>query len=158
MDQWDEGICPTDWHVAFDEAVQKSAIKKADRIEELAEALELDPTKLKKTVDTWNGYCADGEDPEFGQEEPYLIPVLDPPFYGAAEGGQLFATGCGLRVNTQMQVRDTNGDVIPGLYAAYQTAGGFAGQGRIGQSVISNCGLAYTTGMIAAENATLENV
>ena len=150
MDDWDESISYKDWHVQFNEAVEKGAIKKADTIEELAEALELDPARLRKTVDEWNAICESGNDPVLTQVEPYFIPVKEPPFYGAKTGGQLHVSGCGLRVNTSMQVIDTAGEVIPGLYAAFHTAGGAAGLGHIGSSALSSCGLAYTGGYMAA--------
>ena len=40
-------------------------------------------------------------------------------------GGRLLATLDGLRVNTKMQVLNTQGDAIPHLYAAGNASGGF---------------------------------
>ncbi|MCJ7667352.1 MAG: FAD-binding protein, partial [Anaerolineae bacterium] len=156
MDKWDESICPKDWRVAVKEAIEKGAIKHADTIEGLASELGLDPVKFKKTVETYNGYCAEGKDPEFGMNPKYLIPVQDPPFYGVKVGPQLEVTYCGLRVNPQMQVLDKDCNIIPGLYAAFHTAGGAVGENVAVHSILFNCGLAYTSGYIAGDNAAAE--
>jgi hypothetical protein len=62
-----------------------------------------------------------------------------------------------------MQVLDTKGKVIPGLYAGFHTAGGAIGTnscggGNLADSIIGANGLSWTSGYIAAENAVEENV
>jgi len=157
MDKWT--LTPNDWHVSFNDALKKGLIKKADTLEGLADALGLNATKLKRTVETWNGYCKDGKDPDFGVTGAFLVPVVAPPFYGAEEGGQLECTNCGLRVNSQMQVLDKKGNSIPGLYAAFHTAGGATGEDMMGpESVLSHCNLAMTSGYIASDAAASEKV
>lgn len=157
MAEWDEvhWNCPKDWRVAVKAAIDKGMIKVADTVEGLAEELGLDPRKLKKTFETYNGYCAKGEDPEYGKGKEYLIPVKDPPFYGMRSKAQLITTHCGLRVNEKMQVLDKNFDVIPGLCATYHTAGGDLGENIIGLGPLGEVNLAYTSGYIAAENAVV---
>jgi fumarate reductase flavoprotein subunit len=129
------------------------AIKCADTLEELAAKLSLDPAKFKKAVETWNGYCAAGVDPEFGEPAEYLIPVKNPPYYGIKIGCSMGSTSCGLRVNQNMQVLDEDQNVIPGLYATYFTAGGGAGEVSFGAPPVWHAGGSMTTGYIAGEHA-----
>ncbi|MEG0374502.1 MAG: FAD-dependent oxidoreductase, partial [Raoultibacter sp.] len=79
-----------DWN--NEEAVQKGWIFKGSTIEELAAKIEgtapsgakisgLDPAALKATVDTYNGYAASGEDPEFARTAKTMAPVETGPFY-----------------------------------------------------------------------------
>src|SRR3989475_5698152 len=55
-----------------------------------------------------------------------MYKIQKPPFYAAWSTPILHDTLTGLRINTKCQVIDTHGQVIPGLYAAGETAGGFA--------------------------------
>ena len=90
---------------------------KADTIEELAERLGLNATTLKATVDRYNGFCETGVDEEFFKRAGYLIPVKVCPFYGLSSSSPRLLIVCGgLRTNLKMQVLDTKGEVIPGLY------------------------------------------
>jgi len=154
-----ETLAPHDWQVAAQEAIEKGAIKQADTLEDLARELELDPVKFAKAVELYNGYCAQGQDPDFGKPAELLIPVQDPPFYGIPVSGLIEATKCGLRVNTQMQVLDKDCNIIPGLYAVFHTAGGANGENSMfWLSVVASVGLSYTGGYIAGENAAAETV
>ena len=69
------------------------------------------------TVERYNGYCETGVDEEFHKMADRLQPVATPPFYMCrCQPWFLIATG-GLQTNLNMQVIDTEGQVIPGLYA-----------------------------------------
>lgn len=124
----------SDWEGEFLEAVDRGAIQKADTLEELAEKLGLNPDKVVTAVKHWNELCEKGEDTDLAI--PYipewLVPLNNPPYYGAAEGGVAGKTLGGLRVNPKMQVLDTEGDPIPGLYAGWTTAGGSVGENNFG--------------------------
>jgi succinate dehydrogenase/fumarate reductase flavoprotein subunit len=100
-------------------------IQQADTIEELATKLQLPPENLKATVEKYNTMAAAGVDTEFGKDAKDLIAVNAPPFYGATVAGQLLTTMDGLKINTNMQVLDASNNVIEGLYAAGDVAGGF---------------------------------
>lgn len=132
----DNGLVTTDWRSEFEEAVERGAIKKADTIEELAEQMGLKPEKIKAGIERWNELCAQGEDLDLIVPYPkeWLVPVENPPFYGAAISGQIGKTLCGLRVDKRMQVITTEGDPIPGLYANFHTAGGEAGESNFGSN------------------------
>jgi succinate dehydrogenase/fumarate reductase flavoprotein subunit len=98
--------------------VKKGMILKADTIDALAEKLGLGAKKLKATVARYNGFCETGVDEDFFKRAGLLVPVKSRPFYGQSSNAPKLLIICGgLRTNLQMQVLDTKGKVIPGLYA-----------------------------------------
>jgi hypothetical protein len=80
---------------------------------------------LEATVARYNAFVDEGVDRDFGR--PGLKYKVDrPPFYAAWSTPILHDSLTGLRINAKCQVMDVHGQVIPGLYAAGETAGGFA--------------------------------
>nr|CBX28499.1 hypothetical protein N47_G38230 [uncultured Desulfobacterium sp.] len=155
MDKWNESICPKDWRIAVKKAIDSGMIQIDTTIEGLGQKLGLDPVRLKERVFSYNKICEAGVDNEFGKKAEFLIPVKNPPFYGIKVGSNIGASQCGLRVNEYFQVLDTNCSVIPGLYAAFHTAGGAIGENMMGGSVLADCHLAYTSGYVAGETAAV---
>jgi hypothetical protein len=153
----------TDWESEFEAAVERGAVSKADTIEEIAEMLGLNVDMVVKAVDHWNNeICAQGEDTDLPvpYKPEWLIPVTNPPYYGVAVGGQTSKTMTGLRVNSKMQVIDSEGDAIPGLYAGWFTAGGIAGDnnygGQFGNPSLHGAVALSGVGGYMASNAILE--
>lgn len=146
-----------DWRTGFEAMVEAGVIKKCNTIEELEEALGLRQGVLTSNVEKWNAACEKGEDyvANYKYEPDWLIPINEPPYYGAKIGGHIFATKCGLRINSQMQVIDTQGAVIPGLYAGWHTAGGANGAfniaGRPFNGLYGDLGQSFVGGFMAAE-------
>ena len=105
----------------------KGMLKKSGTIEGLAKKLKLPPEELKATVERYNKMARLGEDKDFGKDPDTLLPLIKPPYYGITNAGWLLTTMDGLRINTNIQVVDTEGNVIEGLYAAGDVAGGFFG-------------------------------
>ena len=56
----------------------------------------------------------------------------------------------GLMINVDTEVIDTDGNVIPGLYAAGEVTGGIHGSNRLGSSAIADI---TVFGRISGENA-----
>ncbi len=104
------------------------------------------PENLRTTVARYNSFIDSGVDADFGQANP-RYKIERPPFFAAWATPNVHDTRAGLRINARCQVVDMNGVVIPGLYCAGESAGGF-----------SQHGLARATcqGYIAGENAALE--
>lgn len=119
-----------DWKTGFGYMVDAGAVKKCDTIEELEAELGLRKGMLVDEVEKWNAACEAGEDyvEVYKYKPEWLIAIDEPPYYGAKIGGNLFTTKCGLRVNPSMQVIDTEGLPIKGLYAGFHTAGGSNGE------------------------------
>lgn len=115
-------------------AIDKGLVKVADTIEELAGMLELDPVKLSEAIKQWNEAAEKGEDAEVYHTDPQAMrPIIKAPFYGVFSTPCAYGTYAGLKVTPKMEVVNTDGDVIPGLYATFMTAGGLAGQNQVAQ-------------------------
>ncbi|MBQ1491180.1 MAG: FAD-binding protein, partial [Blautia sp.] len=100
-------------------------IQQAGTLEELAEKLHLPVDTFVATVERYNELCEKGVDEDFGKEGYRMIALNKPPYYGARQSAQLLCTLDGLRINTQMQVLDKEGNPMAGLYAAGDVSGGF---------------------------------
>lgn len=146
-----------DWHTGFNIMVDEGVIKKCDTIEELEEALGLRPGVLVAEVEKWNAACEVGEDyvGSYKYDPSWLIPINEPPYYGCKIGGHIFTTKCGVRINKDMQVIDTTGAVIEGLYAGWHTAGGANGEfnlsGRPFAGIYGDVGQSFVGGFMAAD-------
>lgn len=104
----------------------------ADTIADLARAIAnpyqrhpMPPQALEETVAKWNASVDAGKDAEFGRTAP-MFKIQRPPFYAAWATPILHDALAGLRINTRCEVIDLHGRVIPGLYGAGESAGGFA--------------------------------
>ena len=111
----------------LDECAGDGSVFKADTIEELAEKCGLDPVQLKETWESYNKACADKFDPVFFKDEEALVAIDEPPFYAILVHAFLFCTLGGIKINEFTQALDSEGKVIPGLYASGNDAGGFYG-------------------------------
>ena len=73
---------------------------------------------LVDEVATYNTYCANGKDMDFGKRPELLIPVEgEGPFYAFEFTNAVFCSLGGVYTNENLQVRDTSGHIIEGLYA-----------------------------------------
>lgn len=112
---------------AFDvlnDAIERGYVYKADTIEELAVMIGLDPATLAETVSSYNGYCETGVDAEFGKDAALLTKVGEGPYYALAMASYSYNTCAGLDVNENMQVLDTNGQVMEGLFCVGSDSAG----------------------------------
>ena len=141
--------------------IEKGWFAQADTIEELVEKLAehsghdpIDAAVLQETIDTYNGYCADGVDPEFHRAEqpnfyygtPCLQSLGEPPFYACEISPCAIYTIGGLHWGEGGATLDWDGNPIPGLYHA----------GDVGQySEISVVGIEDCFGMGAIACRTI---
>lgn len=128
----------------------------ADTVGELVAGLGVNPTLAEATVATYNQFAAEGQDPEFEKEGHYLQPIETAPFYAVAfpvEYASIFTTG-GLRINTQAQVLDVNGEPVPGLYSAGRNAFAVTAENYPGSG--TSVGEALIFGRIAGQGAAAE--
>lgn len=79
---------------------------------------------LEDTVAKYNSFVDAGKDADFAKPTP-MHKIQTAPFYAAWSTPLVHDTRSGLRINTKCQVLDMHGQVIAGLYAAGETAGGF---------------------------------
>jgi hypothetical protein len=110
------------------------------------QAKPMNGATLEATVARYNSFVDAGEDKEFGKPTP-KFKIQTPPFYVAWGTPLVHDTRTGLRINAKCQVIDLNGKLIPGLYCAGESAGGFNQHGM---------GRCTTQGFIAGRSAAVE--
>ncbi len=146
----DEEKTPMFWEMA---AKPMGVIVEADTLAELADKLMVPADTFVKTVERYNELCAAGDDQDFGKEAYRMMPLSAPPYMAATVGGQILCSLDGLTINTHMQVLDTDGEVIEGLYAAGNDSGGFFCNNYPELMVGSACGRTITFGRLAGQYA-----
>lgn len=114
--------------------------------EEVEQELGLPEGSLVYTVQRFNRYAAQGEDPDFHKTAPWLRPLDEPPFAALSycKGdyqGYAFTLG-GLATRPGGEVLDADGQPIAGLYAAGRTACGLP---RWGEGYCSGLSLGDST-------------
>ncbi len=122
-----------------------------DTIESLAKKMGLESDASKnfvKTVEKWNTACETGDD-EFGRNNG-LIKLDESPYYAIKIAPGIHHTMGGIKINSNAEVLDKDGNVIEGLYAAGETTGGVHGGNRIGGNAVCDF---VVFGRIAGENA-----
>jgi len=133
--------------------LQKGWIVRGETIAELAGNIDVSPTILENTVQHWNRYCEESNDPDFGRNPLELVPLDRPPFYAI----KLFPGGSntqgGPKRNSKAQVVNPFGDPILGLYEAGECGSVFGMLYPAGGGNLAEC-IAF--GRIAAENAVRE--
>lgn len=138
------------------EKISRGMCLTADTIDELANKMKVPAETFKATIKRYNTLAKSGKDLDFGKRPDRLTTVEKPPFYaGAASPIFLIALG-GLIVNPRLQPLDENRKVIPGLYLAGNTAGGFYGNDYPTMVPGLSHGRALTSGYVAGRNAAEE--
>lgn len=134
---------------ALDQALANGSVVKADTLEELAEAFGADQDTFLAQVERYNHYCDTGVDEEFGKPAERIGHVFDPerahpydiddieqtylllnridtaPYYAVTytvNDTTISGTVGGCEININTEVLDTEGKVIPGLYANGEVA------------------------------------
>ncbi|MBI3950652.1 MAG: FAD-binding protein [Acidobacteria bacterium] len=133
--------------------IAKGWIVKGDTLEELATKSGLDPSALVATVNKYNGYCADKNDPDFGRSSATLVPITTPPYYTMKVWPGNLCTEGGPKRNPKAQVVDPWDNPIPRLYSAGEL-GSIAGFLYQGANDIGGECMAF--GRIAGRNAAAE--
>ena len=104
-------------------------------LEELAETMGVNVENFVATVENYNAHVESGEADEFGRT--LLQYKLETgPFYAFTRAPSAHHTMGGVHINTSAEVIDTEGNVIPGLYAAGEVTGGIHGGNRLGGNAI----------------------
>lgn len=128
-------------------AVSLGYAVKGDTLEELAQAMGVDPAAFVATIEQYNTAVDTGVD-ELGRT--ILTKKIEvAPFYAALRSVTVHHTMGGVEINAQAQVIDTNGQVIPCLYAAGEVTGGIHGSNRLGGNALADT---VVFGRIAGSN------
>lgn len=152
------------WPLEFNEAVfmsqyrEQGYVVKADTIEELAEKLGLPVENFKKTVERYNELYDKQQDEDFGKEAFRLSAMRTAPFEGIRmSGGYFICTLDGIRIDTNMNAVDKEGNPIEGLYVAGDCSGGYFDTSY--PNLLAGCaaGRSVTFGRLAGQNAAHRN-
>ena len=103
------------------------------------------------TMNTWNQSVANGIDEEFGRNNGMDDDLSTAPYYAIKIAPGIHHTMGGIKINTSAEVIDTDGNVIPGLFAAGETTGGIHGGNRVGGNAVCDF---IVFGRIAGQSAT----
>ena len=121
-----------------------------DTYEALAAAMGVDEAAFVKTMETWNQAVANGVDEEFGRNNGMDADLSTAPYFAIQIAPGIHHTMGGVKINTATEVLDTQGNAIPGLFAAGETTGGVHGGNRIGGNAVCDF---VVFGRIAGANA-----
>jgi 3-oxosteroid 1-dehydrogenase len=147
---------PSKWYRA-------GVVAKADTVEKLAAEIGVPGDALGSTIERFNEQARTGVDEDFHRGEsaydkyysdprnrpnPSLAPLLKAPFYAVRIVPGDLGTKGGLTVDIKSRVIRTDGSVIPGLYAAGNTAATVMGHTYAGPG--ATLGPAMTSGYVAA--------
>lgn len=136
---------------AIENYVKNGIVTEAATIEELATAIGMDPAVLSKTLADWNAIVASGEDTEFGRKTGMEKDLTVAPYYAIKIAPGIHHTMGGVKIDVDAQVINTDGNVIPGLFAAGEVTGGVHGGNRIGGNAVADI---VVFGRIAGANAS----
>ena len=130
--------------------IKKGYTVEGQTYEELAQAMGVDEAAFAETMANWNDCVAAGKDEEFGRTS--FAEALDTaPYYAIKVTAGVHHTMGGLKINTNTEVLNENGEVIPGLFAAGEVTGGVHGANRLGGNAVSD----FTVfGRIAGKSAS----
>ena len=129
--------------------ITRGLMLQGDTYEALADALAIPADTFKATMETWNGYVGEKNDPDFGRTS-FAAPLDTAPFYAVKVTAGIHHTMGGLVINEKTQVLTADGTVIPGLFAAGEVTGGVHGANRLGGNAVAD----FTVfGRIAGEQA-----
>ena len=154
------GTTPKAW-------LESGYMKKADSLEELADACKIDVAGLAQTVERWNGFCKGGVDHDFGRgnrqfdrihgdptvrPNPNLGPITKPPYYAVPMFPSDVGTAGGLVTDEYARVLRQDGSPIAGLYATGNSTASVVGRTYPGAG--ASIAASFTFGFIAAHHAT----
>ncbi|MDB5702296.1 MAG: fumarate reductase/succinate dehydrogenase flavoprotein [Sphingomonadales bacterium] len=130
-------------------------IRTAGSLDELADLIHVDRHALAATAMRYNTDARAGVDREWDKVAPHYFPIETRPFFAVEVRASVIGqTSAGLDVDPETHVRDTHGEVIPGLYAAGETVGCIQGHRYSGGGM--GVGNALTFGRIAGEVSARE--
>lgn len=133
----------------YEKCLEGGVYYKADTLEEIAEYFDINADNLVQTMADYNKYMEAGVDEAFGRTTA-MVPMQQGPWFILKGVVSVHHTMGGVMIDTEAHVIDTEGNVMPGLYAAGEVTGSVHGNNRVGTCAISDI---TVFGRIAGENA-----
>lgn len=138
-----------EWHVKHYKG--RGLMKQFKNGQELAKELKVSPSVLEETFRKYNEVAANKTDP-YGKKFFHNVPFkMDDEFWVAIVCPVLHFTMGGLQIDEHCQVKNANGNVIPGLFASGELGGGVHGANRLGGSSLLGC---VVFGRVAGDTAS----
>ncbi len=159
-DTYPNGDEANNFNERISDLVAAGRVYKADTLEELAGMIHVSAENLVKTVEEYNRHCLggdlEGQEDEFGRTlftdtDKINNGINQGPFYAAERMPTVHHTMGGVKINTSTQVINTQGDVIPGLFAAGEVTGGIHAGNRLGGNALTDT---IVFGRIAGKSAS----
>lgn len=129
--------------------VDNGLLYSGETIAELAEDMGVPADALEQTVKEFNEAVKADKPDEFGRTT-WENTIETAPFYAPSFSPAVHHTMGGLEINGNAEVLNTDGEVIPGFYAAGEVTGGIHGTNRVGGNAVPD---ALCFGKIAGTNA-----
>lgn len=133
---------------SIDELVAAGRAYQADSLEELAKLIDVPADNLVQAVNVFN-QSVDGAADPFGRTL-FANKIDTAPFYAGIRVPTVHHTMGGIVIDTMAHVLNTEGQPIPGLYAAGEVTGGIHGTNRLGGNALADINV---FGQIAGQNA-----
>lgn len=135
-------------------AIKAGITKEFASIDEAAEFYGMPVDAVKEEIARYNTFVASKLDEDFKKPIPDdAQPIDEAPFYGVRLWPKVHHCMGGVKTDVDCRVLDMNLQVIPGLYAAGEAAGGIHGACRLGSCATADC---LVNGRIAGQNAAKE--
>ncbi|NUU63728.1 flavocytochrome c [Paenibacillus agri] len=122
---------------AIEQYEKMGFVIQADSIETLAQEMGVPGDQLQKTLDTWNSSVKGKKDAEFGRTTGMDNDLSSAPYFAIKIGPGVHYTMGGVKINTNTEVLNKEGNPITGLFAAGEVTGGLHGQNRIGGNSVA---------------------
>ena len=117
--------------------VKKGFAETGDTYVALAEAIGAPADAFVETMNAWNACVEAKSDPDFGRVS-FAEPLDQAPFYAIKVQPGVHHTMGGIKINDNAEVINTDGNVIPGLFAAGEVTGGVHGNNRLGGNAVAD--------------------
>ena len=132
----------------IEELIASGRAYEAATIEELAAIMNVPAENLRRAVDEFNAGVEAGVD-RFGRRA-WRDRVDQAPFFASPRVPTVHHTMGGVQIDTETRVINTQGQIIPGLFAAGEVASGIHGANRLGGNALSDI---HVFGRIAGASA-----
>lgn len=138
--------------VPLTELIKSGDVIVGDTLEELCQQVGWDYETVQAQIDQYNANVdSNAVSDEYGRAL-FSVKQENGPWYAIPRTPSVHHTMGGVVINTNAQVLNEEGKVIPGLYAAGEVTGGIHGGNRLGGNAIVDC---LVFGQIAGENCAV---
>jgi fumarate reductase flavoprotein subunit len=140
----------------LEEAIADGNVQTAPTMRELAQKIDVPADALESTAARYTELARMGEDLDFGKHPDRLTTLEKPLYYACKMETRRMVILSGLKINTRLQVLDSERQPIPGLYAAGNNSGSFFGDTYASTVPGLTHSRAWTFGRLAGLNAAAE--